>query len=169
MTVLWAFYWPAVAAALVIGIVLGWFAFRVSTSRRLYAVLVALGVVGAIGSAALWHGPLGAGERVEALIETSARAELDRLELPFVTAELYRPLSRSLILSGPADDFQRAELPRYMLEIPGVAEASWSERGRYPVPLVAEAAVAAVIALLIGLLLSYLIQLRRRAHAGRRW
>lgn len=169
MTLLWDLYWPVAAAGLVIGIVVGWFAFPLGASRKRRYGLIAIGLAGAIGIAALWHGPLGAGERLQRMIDTRVRAELDRLELPFIKATLDQPLSRSLVLSGPADDFQREELPRYMLEIPGVAAATWSERGGYPVPLAVEAAAAGVLAFLIGLLLTYLIELRRRANAHWRW
>jgi hypothetical protein len=35
------------------------------------------------------------------------------------------PLSRRLILSGPADDFQREELVRRLDHIPGVLDVRW--------------------------------------------
>jgi len=35
------------------------------------------------------------------------------------------PLARRLILSGPADDFQRRELVRILDETPGVLEVRW--------------------------------------------
>ena len=169
MSLLWSLYWPVVAAGFLIGLIVGWFALRLGTARRRRWGLIAIGLGLATTIASLWHGPGGAGERVERVIESSARAELDRLELPFISAELRRPLTRTLILSGPADDFQRSELPSYMLEIPGVAAATWSARGGYPLPLLLEAAIAAVIAFLLGLLLTYLIELRRRANAHWRW
>ena len=44
-----------------------------------------------------------------------------------VTARLQRdPLTRRLILSGPADDFQRGELVRRMEALPGIGEATWA-------------------------------------------
>jgi hypothetical protein len=36
------------------------------------------------------------------------------------------PLRRSLILSGPADDFQQGELVRILSGIPGVGTVRWS-------------------------------------------
>jgi hypothetical protein len=43
-----------------------------------------------------------------------------------VQAKLQRgPLSRRLILSGPADDFQRSELLRILDETPGVLDVRW--------------------------------------------
>ena len=85
-----------------------------------------LGLATTIGFAALWHGPLGAGDRLAAQAETSARKTLDYYELPTIQAKLQRrPLSRRLILSGPADDFQRSELVRILDETPGVLDVRW--------------------------------------------
>ena len=43
-----------------------------------------------------------------------------------IQAKLQRdPLSRRLILSGPADDFQRSELVRILDGTPGVLEVRW--------------------------------------------
>jgi hypothetical protein len=84
------------------------------------------GIAAVVGFTALWHGPLGAGERLTQQIEADARHRLDRDEMFHVQAHLQRnPLSRRLILSGPADDFQRSELVRRLDEIPGVLEVRW--------------------------------------------
>ena len=75
----------------------------------------------------LWHGPGGAGERFAAQVERAARVQLDRDEMVHVLARLERdPLTRQLILSGPADDFQRREIKRRMEALPGVGKAEWS-------------------------------------------
>ena len=85
-----------------------------------------LGVAAVLGFAALWHGPLGAGERMAQRSETIARRTLDYYELPMIQAKMERgPLARRMILSGPADDFQRAELVRILDDIPGVLEVRW--------------------------------------------
>ena len=87
-------------------------------------LLIGLAVV--IGFAALWHGPLGAGERLAAKAEAAARAQLDRDEMFQVQARIQRgPLSRRLIVSGPADDFQRAEIIRRLDAVPGVLDVRW--------------------------------------------
>lgn len=100
------------------------------------AVVVMLGGVGVVGLAALWHGPLGAGQQLSTNIEANARATLDRLEMTQVQAHMDRqPLRRTLTLSGPADDFQRRELVRIMSEQAGVGEVRWD-----PASLPAEAA-----------------------------
>ena len=90
-------------------------------------LILALGVAAVLAETALWHGPLGAGNRLADKIETAASAELVRLEMPLVTARLERePLSRRMVLSGPADDFQQRELVRIMDSMPGVAGARWT-------------------------------------------
>lgn len=125
MIALWEFYWPVFTAGLVIGLATGWLAFY-RKPRTGLARLVA-GTALTIAGAALWHGPLGAGERLASSITAAARAELDRIELPFISASVARaPLSRTLILAGPADDFQRRELPRYMAAVPGVDRVRWA-------------------------------------------
>ena len=92
-------------------------------SRR---VIFLLGLATVIGFTALWHGPLGAAEKLAGQVESDARRTLDHYELPMIQAKLQRaPLSRRLILSGPADDFQRSELVRILNETPGVLDVRW--------------------------------------------
>lgn len=87
-------------------------------------IIIGAGVV--TGLTALWHGPGGAGERLAQRVEGQARRQLDRDEMFQVQAHLQRnPLSRRLVLSGPADDFQRQELVRRLDELPGVLEVRW--------------------------------------------
>lgn len=89
--------------------------------------MIAAGILAVIGATWLWHGPLGAGDRLARQIEAEARAQLDRDEMIQVQARVERgPLSRRLILSGPADDFQRREIKRRLEALPGVGEAVWS-------------------------------------------
>lgn len=88
--------------------------------------IVLIGIAATAGFAALWHGPLGAGEKLAHQVESNARRQLDHDEMFHVQAHLQRnPLSRRLILSGPADDFQRRELVRRLDEVPGVLEVRW--------------------------------------------
>lgn len=90
------------------------------------ATIVIVSIAAIAGLTWVWHGPLGAGERFAAAAERAARAQLDHDEMVRVQARLERnPLTRRLILSGPADDFQRAEIKRRMDLIPGVGEAAW--------------------------------------------
>ena len=89
--------------------------------------IIALGVVATLVETALWHGPLGASDRLALKVESAARATLDHLEMTKVSARLERnPLRRRLVLSGPADDFQRAELVQILADIPGVADVRWA-------------------------------------------
>ena len=74
-----------------------------------------------------WHGPLGAGERFAQGVDARARAMLDHYEMYHVEARMERdPFRRRVILSGPADDFQRREIQRMVTAEPGVADAAWS-------------------------------------------
>jgi len=85
-----------------------------------------IGIAASAAFTALWHGPLGAGEKLAQRVETQARRQLDRDEMVQVQARLQRrPLSRRLILSGPADDFQRQELVRRLDDIPAVVDVRW--------------------------------------------
>ena len=92
-------------------------------SRR---TIFLLGLGAVVGFTALWHGPFGAAEKLANQVETDARRTLDYYELPTIHAKLQRgPLSRRLILSGPADDFQRSELVRILDGTPGVLDVRW--------------------------------------------
>ena len=104
--------------------------------------------------------------------EASARRMLDHYELPMIQAQMQRgPLARRLILSGPADDFQRAELVRILDETPGVLDVRWDpaslpqERRRRPmIPLAIEAQLLGLTGFALGMLLAYIGELRRRAN-----
>lgn len=90
------------------------------------APTLVLGIAAVIALTWVWHGPMGAGESLAARIEATARAQLDRDEMVQVQARVERrPLSRRLVLSGPADDFQRNEIRRRMHLLPGVGDAVW--------------------------------------------
>lgn len=88
--------------------------------------IFAAGIVATLAVTALWHGPLGAADRLAARVEASARAQLDRDEMTQVQARLQRgPLTRRLLLSGPADSYQRAELARRMGLLRGIDAVRW--------------------------------------------
>jgi len=88
--------------------------------------IIFAGIAAVLGTTALWHGPLGAGDRFAARAETIARRTLDYYELPMIQAQMQRsPLTRRMILSGPADEFQRQELVRILNGIPGVLDVRW--------------------------------------------
>jgi hypothetical protein len=80
------------------------------------------------------------------------------------------PVKRTLILSGPADNFQRAELVRILNYVPGVGNVRWADSPKtFTLPLLLEAVLAALISFGIGLVLAYLLELRRRSRAQWSW
>ncbi|HXC74039.1 MAG TPA: hypothetical protein VN640_05090 [Sphingomicrobium sp.] len=164
MNTLWTYFWPILCVGLLAGGLGGLFGFR----RKRRRPLIIAGLV-ALAAAAAWHGPLGAADRFTTKIERQARQALDYYEMTKVTAHLHRgPLSRRLILSGPADDFQTSELARLLGQLPGVSSVSWSDRTG-GIPLIAEGELAAILGFLGGLLIAYLIELRRRYNAQWTW
>ena len=89
--------------------------------------ILALGIAAVVAVTWIWHGPLGAGDRFAAGVDHRARTMLDHYEMVHVEARMERgPLTRRVVLSGPADDFQRREIKRMVEAQPGVGEAAWS-------------------------------------------
>jgi hypothetical protein len=186
MNAFWTYFWPTIGIGLIFGILAGSLAFRVkivrskerpkdptliARPRRQTIILLTGGLVAAILAASLWHGPLGAADRLTARIERQSRQALDHYEMVKVSAHLHRaPLTRQLVLAGPADldDFQRGELVRLFSQLPGVHVASWSERSQW-LPLIVEAALGAIGGFLLGLLVAYLVELRRRHNSQWNW
>jgi len=164
MNPLWAYFWPAFAAGLVIGLITGLVAMR----RQNRWPALSIGALLALAATGLWHGPFGGAERFTAVVEKTARSALDYYEMPAIQAHLHTgPLSRKLILAGTADDFQRSELARLLSQLPGVSSATWANsRG---LPLVIEGAGVALLGFLTGLLLAYLVELHRRYNAQWKW
>ena len=125
MTLLWHFYWPVLTAAMILGLVVSVLAFRRPMGRARYVQLGA-GVAAALLVAGIWHGPVGTAERLAGDVETSARIALDNYEMTQVSARLESaPLRRTLVLHGPADDFQQRQLLRIMNVVPGVGSVHW--------------------------------------------
>lgn len=165
MNAFWAYFWPPFGAGIAVAIIAGAFAFRRPRKRVL---ALALGVILALGLAALWHGPGGAANRFTKSVEQVVREALVNNEIPEVNGHLQRgPLTRRVLLSGPADDFQRREVVKLMNVVPGVESASWS--GGTAIPLIAEGGIAAILGFLLGLLVAYLMELRRRFNAQWNW
>ena len=184
MNALWDYFWPPLGTGIVLGIIAGMVAYRVTIIRhrerphepdlvhvpaRRRNLALAGGVAAAIALAALWHGPLGAANRFGAAVELNARQMLDYYEMSEISAHLHHgPLTRRLVLSGKADDFQTSELVRIMSQISGVSSARWTEDDPGP-PLIAEVVAVAVLGFLSGLLIAYLRELRRRYNAQWNW
>ncbi len=141
MSILWQYYWPVVALGVVFGAITGTLLYnRLVTSardqlagrdtvvddksRKRRNVFLA-GLAATLGAAIFWH--LFAADRLSAKVEASVRAEIKHQEMAGVTARLERsPLRRRIVLSGPADDFQQAELARILDELPGVSGVRWA-------------------------------------------
>jgi hypothetical protein len=157
MNALWSYFWPAFALGLLVGGIVGILAWRTAAPRWR---LLGIGAVAMLAATFLWHGPFGGADRLAGKVEKIARDTLVHYEMPQVQARLQRsPMTRRIQLSGPADEFQRREIARIMIEIPGVASASWSRGG---VPLLAEGAVIGLLGYLLGSLFAYAASLHRR-------
>lgn len=168
MNFLWDQFWPAVTAAVVIGVIAGTYAFRLKRPKRDYWLGLAGGIVATLLAAFLWVGPAGAGERFATAVEAEAQQVLVNYEMTQDRARVQRdPLARTVLLSGPADDFQRGELARIMEVVPGVANATWGKSAG--LPLIVEVELAALVSFSLGLLLAYLLELRRRSRAQWSW
>jgi len=128
---------------------------------------LAIGVAATLAASFLWHAPGGAGERFAGTIERTMRSTLDHYEMQSVSARLQRsPLTRRLLLDGPADAFQRSEITRIALEVPGLGSAHWPGPRKPPraLPLLAEVMLMALAAFAIGVVLAYIAALRRRSR-----
>ena len=166
MNALWAYFWPPFCAGLIAGIIGGAIAFRKQKKRN---AALAIGAAAAIVIAVLWHGPFGAADRYVAQVERTVRQTIVFNEIQWVTGHVHHgPLTRRVILSGRADDFQRSELARMIGELPGVSSAQWTPQPG-GVPLIIEGAVIAILGFLFGLLVAYLRELRRRYNAQWNW
>jgi hypothetical protein len=185
MSILWTYFWPCFGAGLLSGVIAGIFAFRAprvrvkaaqdeiaaalaTWSRRRRRALIA-GVFATCIGAAVWHGPLRAADRLAVELERSAGQTLTANDAPAgITARIHHgPLTRQLVLSGPGDDFQRAEAARLVSEIPGVSDADWNKSAG--IPLIAEGIATGLVGFLFGLLLAYLVELRRRHNSQWTW
>jgi hypothetical protein len=167
MNAFWAYFWPVFGAGLVIGAVTGSFAYSINPRADWIRPLL-IGIAASVAAALLWHYPLGGADRFETRIDRAARAVLVRYEMTQVQAHLHTsPLTPQIVLSGPADDFQRSELVRYMDQLPGVEDTTWGSGGG--IPLIAEAVALCLAAFGLGLLLAYLVALRRRYNAQWSW
>ena len=188
MSVVWHIYWPLLVAALLAGIVVGRFAYRLprlgtdpaddvkSAAMRQYRrkrnKTLGLGVAGLLAAVALWHGPLGGGDRFARLIETAVAAELEWLEMSAISGQLERsPLRRTLVLSGPANSFQQEGFFRALRPIRGLAALRWQDQraSEFVLPLLAEVTLLSLIAFALGLFFSFIVEIRRRVNAEWSW
>lgn len=169
MSPLWAYFWPSFAAGLIVGAVtFNYLVRRRLTGMRKWLVIDGGVVVSAICSL-IWSGPLGGGRRFIDTVEPLARRTLDYYEMTQITARLgHAPLTRTLILEGPADDFQHSELVRLFSQLPGVSKATF-EPSNGALPIIVEGAGVAILGFLVGGFLAYLLELHRRHNAQWSW
>lgn len=185
MNALWEYFWPVFGIGLLCGVLAGMAAFRAPSvrvkatraeidaalaawaSRRVRAI--AGGIIAALIAAALWHGPSGAADRFSNAVEQEARQVLTDNNAPAgMTARIHRaPLTREVVLSGPGDDFQRAYSAQLVADVPGASDATWHRSAG--VPLILQGAAAAFAGFLCGLVLAYLVELRRRHNSQWTW
>jgi hypothetical protein len=179
MNFLWDLFWPVLTIAIVLGVSAGAVAFRRASPgqhrktgfphKRI--LVIGGGVALILAFTAVWHGPLNKAEHFADHIERGARQVLANYEMEKISAVVERnPIGRRIVLSGPADEFQRSELVRIMNEIPGVATVRWTNQAKgFGLPLLVEVELAAFASFSLGLLLAYLLELRRRSRAQWRW
>ena len=96
---------------------------------------IVTGFAAALAVGWLHHGPLGAGERFIDALEARAKLRLRVTNMPAVDVRMERdPLSRTAVVSGAANDFQREGLGSYpgindrIRTIPGISRVRWEER-----------------------------------------
>lgn len=143
------------------------------TPRRIFLIGIAL----TLAFSALWHGPLGAGERFAAAVdERAARTILyndvpEANGQPVFKAKMQRaPLTRRVLIEGQPDSFQRSELARILNDIYGILDASWVDKngkfqpGTFLMPLAVEAQLLGLVSFALGMIIGYLFELRRRAN-----
>jgi hypothetical protein len=184
MTAFWDYFWPVFSVGIIFGIIAGTGALRVRIvrvrerphdpdlihpPRRRRDVFLVAGILASMGAAALWHGPLGAADRFTFQVERIARQVLIDFSAPAaITVHIHHgPLTRQLILSGPADDFQREETSRLLSQIPGVSDAVWTPS--MAIPLIVEAIAVSLMGFLLGLLVAYVAERRRRYNSQWSW
>lgn len=127
------------------------------------SVKLLIGLAVALAAAWVGHGPLGQGAAFVDRTEALARTKVREAGVPGVDVRLGRdPLSRTAILSGPANDLQRngiGDLPgltQRVADVPGVASARW-DNGARPIPLVAETLGLAALAYVLGVILGRIL------------
>ncbi len=175
MNAFWSFFWPMIGFGLLAGVVAGLVGYRrrpgmllVAYRKRRLRVPVAGGLA-CILAALLWTGPLRGADRFVAAVDREVHQSLVYNEMTMMQAHLHRgPLTRRIALSGPADDFQRGALAEALSALPGVSTARWGSADG-GLPLVVEAAIAALLGYALGLLLAYGVELRGRYNAQWSW
>lgn len=164
MNEFWTYFWPIFAGGVIVGLAAATIGYR----RHWLKPALAVGAVIAFALLAIWHGPLGAADQFASSVDRKVQNTLVYYEITQVKGRIQDgPLTRQVLLAGPADDFQRGELVRLMEDIPGVSNASWDRP--WAVPLILQGALALLPGFLLGLLLAYIVDVRRRYNAHYNW
>ena len=121
---------------------------------------ILIGFAAALLAGWIAHGPLGRGALFLDSLQAQAEAVLRDAAVAGVTASLPRdPLTRTVWLSGPANDLQRngqgglQGITQRVAAVPGVAEVRWTDENSSPggIPLLVETLGLAIAAFLLGL------------------
>ena len=135
-----------------------------------WPVKLLIGLALALLAGWIWHGPAGKGEAFVGALETEARAKAAQSRLPGVGVAVERdPLSRTVTLSGAANDLQREGLGSqwgvkdYVRAIEGVGTVRWEDEPQAGgLPLLAETLILVAAAYGIGFGLGAIVFRRRR-------
>ena len=166
MNALWTYFWPCFAVGLLVGGPAGAIAFRRRSRRN---QVLGVGLLGSLLLALVWHGPLGGADRFASKVQGGVDKTLAYYEMKTVSGQLHHgPLTRQVMLHGQADEFQKSELVRLINQIPGVTGTTWSGNSG-GTPLIVQGLAVSVLGFLFGLLLAYLVELRRRYNAQWKW
>lgn len=128
------------------------------------------GLAAALVAGWAWHGPAGQGGAFANKLAGAAQQRVAMTELPAIAVAPERdPLSRRMVVSGPANDLQRDGLGSqwgvkdYAASIDGVSGVRWDdEEAGFTLPLLAEILILCAIAYFVGFGLGKLVFGRRR-------
>ena len=124
MSLLWDLYWPVIVAAAVAGVMAGAFGFR-RKKRGRFSLAAGIAATIAVRLDLAWASRHRRPVRIHGRTPDPPGARgLGNGPVRAIVAR--DPLQRTLILSGPADDFQRAELVRILNYVPGVGNVRWA-------------------------------------------
>jgi hypothetical protein len=129
-----------------------------------------IGLVAALAAGWIAYGPLGRGNVYLDTVEARARAVVRETGIAGVNVRMSRaPMSRTAILSGPANDFQREGIGGFpglnerVAGVAGVSAVRWDAQGGGK-PLIVELLGLVALAYLIGIGLGWVFF--RPRHEG---
>lgn len=126
-----------------------------------------IGIAATVGSAWIFHGPAGYGQRLIDGLNAQVQPIIRKQELPTVTASFPDPLSRDLRFSGQANDFQRGRFVEIIQEanIRGLRTVGWTGGGGgWMTPLFLEGLIWQLGAYALGLAAAFGVFGRRATN-----